>query len=103
MEDVGLFYGRWVYFTSICEILWSFEVVSCNLVYFTRFGILYREKSGSPVCDDLLSCHLSPNPADVLKLTEIVSSNTWITMPIDTDHLSLSHKQSKNFNGTPFQ
>jgi hypothetical protein len=38
MEDVGIF----------CAILiqWSF---SGHLVYVSRFGILYREKSGNPV------------------------------------------------------
>jgi hypothetical protein len=41
MEDVGsilspfgLFYGQLVYFS--------------HLVYFSRFGILYQEKSGNP-------------------------------------------------------
>jgi hypothetical protein len=38
LEDVGIFYGRLVYFTAICEMLWPFDTVSFNLVYFTRFG-----------------------------------------------------------------
>jgi hypothetical protein len=48
MEDVGVFYGHLVQFTVICYILWTFGIVSGNLVYFSRFGIFYQEKSGSP-------------------------------------------------------
>jgi hypothetical protein len=33
-----------VYFVAIWNILWSFGI-------FPRFGILYREKSGSPAAD----------------------------------------------------
>jgi hypothetical protein len=51
MEDVGIFYGHLVIFTDI----W-YTYVFCGhlvqehgyLVYFTRFGILYKEKCGSP-------------------------------------------------------
>jgi hypothetical protein len=31
-----------------CIILWTFGTVRGNLVYFSRFGILYKEKSGNP-------------------------------------------------------
>jgi hypothetical protein len=31
-----------------CYILWNIGIVCCNLVYFSRFGIFYREKSGNP-------------------------------------------------------
>jgi hypothetical protein len=31
-----------------CYILWAFGLVFGNLVYFSRFGILYQEKSGNP-------------------------------------------------------
>jgi hypothetical protein len=48
MEDDGIFYGHLVHFTVLCYILWTFGIVSGNLVYFSRFGILYREKSGNP-------------------------------------------------------
>jgi hypothetical protein len=49
MEDVGVFYGHLVVqFTVICYILWTFGIVCGNLVYFSRFGILYQEKSGNP-------------------------------------------------------
>jgi hypothetical protein len=37
MEDVGIFYGHLSYFTSIC-IPWYI---------FSRFGMLYQEKSGN--------------------------------------------------------
>jgi hypothetical protein len=48
MEDVGICYGHLVHFTVICYILWTFGIVRGNLVYFSRFGIMYREKSGNP-------------------------------------------------------
>jgi hypothetical protein len=48
MEDVGIFYGHLVHFTVFCYILWTFGIVRGNLVYFSRFGILYQEKSGNP-------------------------------------------------------
>jgi hypothetical protein len=35
MEDVGIFYGHWVYFAVIWYI-------------FPVFGMLYQEKSGNP-------------------------------------------------------
>jgi hypothetical protein len=48
-----------VYFMDTWSILWSFVifyghfvyVVRGNLVYFSRFGILYQEKSGNPGFD----------------------------------------------------
>jgi hypothetical protein len=49
MEDVGIFYGYLVHFTVFYYILWTFGRVRGNLVYFSRFGILYQEKSGNPV------------------------------------------------------
>jgi hypothetical protein len=52
MEDVGIFYGHLVHFTVFCYILWTFGIASGNLVYiFSRFGILYKEKSGNPARD----------------------------------------------------
>jgi hypothetical protein len=48
MEDVGLFYGHLGHFRVFCCILWAFGIVRGNLVYFSRFGILYQEKSGNP-------------------------------------------------------
>jgi hypothetical protein len=44
MEDVGIFYGHLVHFAAFCYILWTFGRVRGNLVYFSRFGILYQEK-----------------------------------------------------------
>jgi hypothetical protein len=48
MEDVGIFYGHMVHFRSFCYILWKFGIVRSNLVYNSRLGILYQEKSGNP-------------------------------------------------------
>jgi hypothetical protein len=44
MEDVGIFYGHLVYYTSIWHILWPFGMFGI----FFRFGMLYQEKSGNP-------------------------------------------------------
>jgi hypothetical protein len=49
MEDVGIFNGHLVQFMVFCYILWVIGIVCGNLVYFSRFGILYQEKSGNPV------------------------------------------------------
>jgi hypothetical protein len=48
MKDAGVFYGHLVHFTVFCYILWTFGIVRGNLVYFSRFGSLYQEKSGNP-------------------------------------------------------
>jgi hypothetical protein len=47
LEDVGIFYGN-LCFNVFCYVLWKFGIVRWNLVYFSRFGILYQEKSGNP-------------------------------------------------------
>jgi hypothetical protein len=47
-EDVGIFYGHFIHFTVFCYILWTFGIIRGNLVCFSRFGILYQEKSGNP-------------------------------------------------------
>jgi hypothetical protein len=49
MEDDGICYGHLVHFTVFCYILWTFGIVRDNLVHFSRFSILYQEKSGNPV------------------------------------------------------
>jgi hypothetical protein len=51
MEDDGIFYGHLVHFRDFCYIIWTFSIVRGNLVSFSRFGILYQEKSGNPVAD----------------------------------------------------
>jgi hypothetical protein len=48
MEDVGIFYVLLVHFTVFSYILWTSGIVRGNLVFFSRFGILYEEKSGNP-------------------------------------------------------
>jgi hypothetical protein len=52
MEDVCIFYIQLVLFKVTCYILWTFGIDRDNLVYFSRFGILYREKSGNPAAQD---------------------------------------------------
>jgi hypothetical protein len=48
MEDVGVFYGHWVYFTAGWSTLWPFGIFYCYLVYLSSFGTLCPEKSGIP-------------------------------------------------------
>jgi hypothetical protein len=49
-EKTGKFYGHLVYFTAIWYIAFSFGVFVAIWVYFSSFGMLYQEKSGSPGC-----------------------------------------------------
>jgi hypothetical protein len=58
MENVGIFYVHFVYFTALENILWPFGIFCGHLVYFVviwcifpRFGILYKEKSGNPAAN----------------------------------------------------
>jgi hypothetical protein len=45
MEAVGIFYGHLVYLKAICfPPFWYIFTYP----YFTRFGMLYQEKSGNP-------------------------------------------------------
>jgi hypothetical protein len=48
MENVGIFYGHFVYFMAIVYILWPFGIFS--LV----FAIYYQEKFGNSVVDHLV-------------------------------------------------
>jgi hypothetical protein len=48
MEDDGIFYEHLVHFMVFCYILWTWGIVRGNLVYISRFGILFHEKSGNP-------------------------------------------------------
>jgi hypothetical protein len=56
LPDVGIFYGRLVYFNAILYmyfvviwyILWLFGIFYGYLVHFSSFGMLYQEKSGNP-------------------------------------------------------
>jgi hypothetical protein len=53
MEDVGYFYGRFVYFTPKWYVAGIFcgRLVHFVAIWFTfsRFSMLHREKSGNPV------------------------------------------------------
>jgi hypothetical protein len=41
--DVGIFYSQFVFFAAKWYILWPFGIFCGNMVYFSRFGMLYRE------------------------------------------------------------
>jgi hypothetical protein len=47
MEDV-IFYERLVHFTVYCYILLTLSMVCGKFGIFSRFGILFQEKSGNP-------------------------------------------------------
>jgi hypothetical protein len=47
MEDVAIC-GHLVNYPAIWHILWPFGIFYPVLVHFTRFGMLYQEKSGNP-------------------------------------------------------
>jgi hypothetical protein len=51
--DLGTFWSvlQWqilVYFTDIWKILWTFGIFVGHFGIFSRFGMLYQEKSGNP-------------------------------------------------------
>jgi hypothetical protein len=62
MEDNGIYYGHLVQFMVFCYMLWTFGVVCGNSVYFSRFGILHREKSGNPGCETQIKKLASRGP-----------------------------------------
>jgi hypothetical protein len=44
MEGADIFYGN-------LDIVWQIGIFGGNLMYVPRFGVLYQEKSGNPVCN----------------------------------------------------
>jgi hypothetical protein len=50
LDENGFLYrgAIWRSFTANNYILWPFGIVCGHLVYFSRFGMLYQQKSGSP-------------------------------------------------------
>jgi hypothetical protein len=54
MEDVGIFYGHFVYMLAKLYTLWPLGKYCGHLAYFSGFGMLYREKSGNPETNSVL-------------------------------------------------
>jgi hypothetical protein len=48
MENVGIFYGRLEYFTTIWYNLLPFSIVCGHLVHFLRFGMFGPRKIWQP-------------------------------------------------------
>jgi hypothetical protein len=48
---VGIFMSICYIFTAIWYTLWPFGIFIGDLIYFSRFGMLYQEKSGNPGYD----------------------------------------------------
>jgi hypothetical protein len=44
MENIGMIYGRYEYFTAIWYNLWPFGIICGHLVYFSRFGMFGPRK-----------------------------------------------------------
>jgi hypothetical protein len=65
-----MFYRHVVHFTVSCYILWTFGIVRGNLAYFSRFGILYQEKSGNNGWKDRMTrlgeCFLCADFMDII-------------------------------------
>jgi hypothetical protein len=61
LRPFRLFHCRLEYVMAVRYILWPFWVYFPVLVYFSRLGVLYQEKSGSPVPNhrDFVS-HVAP-------------------------------------------
>jgi hypothetical protein len=48
MENLRIFYDHLVYFMAIGNILWSFGIVCCNLLYFPPFWYFGPRKIWQP-------------------------------------------------------
>jgi hypothetical protein len=48
VEDVGMFYGRLVYFSSVWYISWHLDIFLVIWYISPRFGMSYQDKSGNP-------------------------------------------------------
>jgi hypothetical protein len=48
MEDIGIFYGHWVYFTAIRYLLWTLVVFCGNLIYFSPCWYIEPRKIWQP-------------------------------------------------------
>jgi putative exporter of polyketide antibiotics len=57
IESVG-FFGPLVCFTVIWYILWSFGIFWVRLVYFSRFGMLFKEISGNTATLSINGCQI---------------------------------------------
>jgi hypothetical protein len=73
MEDVGIFYGCLVYLTAIWYFCGHFVIFYGHLVYFSCFGVLYQEKSGSPA--PMISSRVDK---EAFKLEESEFSATYV-------------------------
>jgi hypothetical protein len=64
MESVGILYGPLVCLRPFgIYVLWSFGVFSVRLVYFSRFGMLYKEKPGNTGVNPTISEFETTTPA----------------------------------------
>jgi hypothetical protein len=83
MEDIGIVYVPLVYFTAIWYILWPFWIFYNYLLYFFRFGKLYRENLAI-----LTRTAISVSHSIQFRLILIDSDRTLILTGFTDPHLS---------------
>jgi hypothetical protein len=69
---IYLFYGHSVCVVTVRSILGPFGIFYGYLVYFSRFGILYQEKSGNPSSGQRCECLRSKFCSILLQLPVLV-------------------------------
>jgi hypothetical protein len=76
----GIFSGNLVHFVDIWYILWTFGTFCGHLVhfvvFFSRFGMLHREKSGNPGAKSCLA-HMSTQGKKFLPLQFPLFISEW--------------------------
>jgi hypothetical protein len=75
IEDVGIVYVQCVYVMTKWYILWPLGTFCGPLVYFSRFGMLYREKSGNPVVEHHFSLETVRQVTQQLIIVSIIHKN----------------------------
>jgi hypothetical protein len=60
MENVGIFYDEWEYFSAIWYNLWPFGLVCDHLVYFPQFGMFGPRKILQPWSPGLVAAVANP-------------------------------------------
>jgi hypothetical protein len=81
MTDVGKFFGNLVHCTAILYIPLPFGIFYGHFGIFSRFGMLYREKSGNPVfkCKYTLTFEYWYLPT-MTPLTKLLRRSSWTLM-----------------------
>jgi hypothetical protein len=85
-KKVGLFYGHFVYISTIWNILWLYgDLVAIGYI-FPLFGILCQEKSCNPVQNCLIKS--TPDPREEIGGQAVVLFRHPIALHCDGDGLA---------------